>query len=54
MKNPVRLLIKSLYGHPDSGTCWEKHLFKGLESVGFSAVEGWESVFVHKSLGLVL
>jgi hypothetical protein len=54
MKNPVRLLIKSLYGHPDSGTCWEKHLFKGLESVGFSAVEGWESVFVHKSLGLML
>ena len=39
MKRPVRLLQMSLYGHPNSGTCWEKHLITQLLSVGFEAVE---------------
>ena len=50
MRRPVHLLRKSLYGHPDSGTHWEKHLIVKLLNVGFTEVDGWDACFVHLSL----
>ena len=32
---PVLRLRKALYGHPDSGTFWERHCDTSLQSVGF-------------------
>ena len=34
MKRPVCRLLRNLYGHPQAGNGWEKHLFKMLVSVG--------------------
>ena len=47
-------LLKALYGHPDSGTFWERHCDKALKEVGFQSVEGWESDYCHPVLGLML
>ena len=35
MRNPVVRLVKALYGHPDSGTFWEKRCDTCVRSVGF-------------------
>ena len=35
---PVVRMLRTLYGHPDSGTLWEKHSFNHLISVGFEKV----------------
>eukprot|EP00972_Heterocapsa_arctica_P091382 13483478-Heterocapsa_arctica.AAC.1 len=34
MRRPVVQLKKALYGHPDSGTFWEKHCDKHVCDVG--------------------
>jgi hypothetical protein len=54
MRNPVRRLHKSLYGHPDSGSFWEEHCAERLLSVGFTPIDEWSSCFAHESLGLFL
>ena len=39
--DPVCPLQRALYGHPESGAIWEKHLSSILEELG------WESVAAH-------
>eukprot|EP00972_Heterocapsa_arctica_P040059 5900839-Heterocapsa_arctica.AAC.1 len=42
MRRPVVQLKKMLYGHPDSGTFWEKHCDAHVRKVGFLPVsEEW-------------
>ena len=53
-KRPVVRLRLALYGHPLSGLFWEKHYRKELLQLGFVPMDGWESCFVHKELGLIL
>lgn len=47
MRRPVVRLILSLYGHPDSGTYWEKHCTEAVVSCGWEEIEGWPGVFWH-------
>ena len=50
----VRLRL-ALYGHPGSGTCWERHCGRHQRSVGFELVsEIWPSCYMHKEHGLFL
>ena len=51
---PVLRLKKALYGHPDSGTYWERHCDRSLQSVGFEPIINWPSCYVHKGLELLL
>ena len=52
---PVVRLKMALYGHPDSGTFWEKHCDKHVVSVGFEPVsEEWPSCYFHPLLKLFL
>ena len=41
MRDPVVPLRLALYGHPDAGTCWEKHCDAKWGEKGFSPVHGW-------------
>ena len=41
MRRPVVRLILSLYGHPDSGTYWEKHCTAAVVECGWEEIEGW-------------
>ena len=53
--NPVCPLRKALYGHPDSGTYWEKHCDACLRAEGFLPVgEAWPSCYYHRRLRLML
>ena len=55
MRRPVVRLRLALYGHPDSGTYWERHCDTHLRSVGFQPVsEVWNSCYFHKQLKLYL
>ena len=48
-------LIQALYGHPDSGTFWEKHADKKLLELGFvPAAESWPSCYLHRETDLFL
>ena len=51
---PMCLLVKSLYGHPESGGWWERHLAKALLTLGGQPVEGHPSVFFFPKLRLLL
>ena len=54
-RRPVVRLRLALYGHPDSGTCWERHCDAHLRKVGFEPVsEVWHSCYFHKQLRLFL
>ena len=54
-KKPVVPLLRALYGHPDSGTMWEVHCDKHVQSVGFKLVgEEWQSCYFHPTLKLYL
>jgi hypothetical protein len=48
---PLRLF---LYSHPMSGKYWENHFTEKVLSVGFEKMMGWECLFVHKKLSLIL
>ena len=54
MEDPVCPLKLALYGHPDSGTDWEKYSHDHVVSVGFQPVENWPSCFWHPELKLFL
>ena len=51
---PVVRLVRALYGHPDSGTFWEKHCDKELKKVGFDAIDNWPSCYWHDKYKLML
>ena len=48
---PLRL---SLYGHPMSGKYWENHFTEKVLSCGFRKMMGWECLFYHDELQLIL
>ena len=54
MRRPVCRLVKALYGHPESGACWEKHCYGHLETVGFKEIDSWPGTFYHGGLRLLL
>ena len=46
---PCYRLVQALYGHPDSGTFWEKHADKKLQELDFEpAAESWPSCYIHR------
>ena len=51
---PVVRHKKALYGHPDSGTVWERHCESKLKEIGFEPVTAWASTFWHEELKLLL
>jgi hypothetical protein len=53
-RDPVCLLKKSLYGHPDSGGYWEQHCESRLLEAGFVPINSWRSCFWHTRLKLYL
>ena len=52
--DPVVPLRLALHGHPMSGAFWEWHCREALLSVGFTPLPGWECVYMHKDIKLVL
>ena len=46
--DPVCILRKSLYGHPESGAIWDKKLHKIMKGLGYDTVEGCPGFFYHK------
>eukprot|EP00974_Lingulodinium_polyedra_P027358 2643747-Lingulodinium_polyedra.AAC.1 len=51
MHRPVCRLKKALYGHPDSGTFWEKKCDSHAKSVGFDPLgPEWPSCYFHAKL----
>jgi len=53
-KNPVVLLAKSLYGHPESGAHWEKHLEEAVFALGGVPIEGHKSSYWFSETKLFL
>ena len=54
MKEPVVLMKRNLYGHPRAGFLWEKFSTSVMLSEGFEKVPGWECLFIHQELQLML
>ena len=54
MQDPVCPLVLALYGHPDSGTDWERHAHEHVTSVGFEPVDNWSSCYWHPEHELFL
>ena len=48
---PLRL---ALYGHPKSGFFGEKHCVERLKQCGFVPMVGWECLYFHEKLKLIL
>ena len=46
--DPVCPLQRALYGHPESGAIWEKHLSMILEELGWERVAAHPGTWVHK------
>ena len=53
---PMVPLILALYGHPDSGGIWEKHLNKEIGSKGWQHIlpDVWQSIFYHPEFECIL
>ena len=47
-------LVKALYGHPESGGHWERHLTKAVVGMGGIPVQEHPSSFRFPDLGLLL
>ena len=47
-RRPLIRLIKSLYGHPESGAHWQNHLEEAVRKLGGKTVEGHPSTFFFK------
>ena len=54
VKRPCCPLRLSLYGHPMSGKYWENHFTQRVIKAGFRKMMGWECLFVHDDLKLIL
>ena len=54
MKRPCVRLIKALYGHPEAGGLWERHLTKIVIQIGGVPVENHPSCFWFAELKLLL
>ena len=54
-KNPVVIMKKALYGHPDSGTAWEKHADRAIvHDCGFERIPHWPACYWHPVLEIFL
>ena len=56
-RRPVIRLLKSLYGHPEAGFHWERHLAKELKSMGGIPIEEYPSTYVfpnYDNLALIV
>ena len=53
-RKPMCLLNKALYGHPDAGGHWERHLTAAIVKIGGKAVENHPSNFWFPKTGLLL
>ena len=53
-RDPVVLLLKALYGHPESGAVWEGHLRKALTGLGWGEIESWPSVWLLRDENALL
>ena len=51
---PCVQLIRALYGHPDAGSCWERHCDRHMKAKGFEPVPNWNSCYFHGKLELYL
>ena len=51
--DPVVPLLKALYGHPESGALWEKHLSSILITLGWKKCDSHPGIWIHTS-GAVL
>jgi len=47
-KDPVCLLVLSLYGHPEAGALWESHCSRIMLNHGFEKVFGNPGTWIHK------
>ena len=55
VERPCVRLVRALYGHPDSGTFWEKHADERLKRLGFEQVaDSWASCYLHEESGMYL
>ena len=54
MTRPCCQLRLSLYGHPMSGKYWENHFTEKLLKCEFEPIAGWECLFFHRRLRLIL
>ena len=53
-RRPLVRLIKSLYGHPESGAHWQNHLEEAVRKLGGKTVEGHPSTFFFEQRDLAL
>ena len=53
-RKPVIRLLRSLYGHPESGSHWERHLTKELMAMGGVPIEEYGSTFVFPDYHLAM
>ena len=52
--DPVVRLRKALYGHPEAGALWEKHLKRILVELGWTALDSHPGFFVHDESGALM
>ena len=53
-KRPSVRLQKALYGHPDGGTCWDRHCDVCIKSQGLVPIDDWPSCYFHEKYKLFL
>ena len=54
LRRPMCLLKKALYGHPESGAHWERHLHEAVVACGGKAIESHPSSYWFEKLKLLL
>ena len=54
MHKPVCRLVKALYGHPEAGAHWERHLEKIVCEMGGARVPSHPSLFFFKETRMLL
>ena len=56
LRDPVCLLKRALYGHPDAGSCWEVEVFaeEKIRSIGFEPIPNWLGLFFRESTNVML
>ena len=52
--DPVVLLVKALYGHPESGALWDRHLAKHLTDLGWERLPDCPGSWRHSESGAIL
>ena len=52
--NPCVLLIKALYGHPESGALWEELLSGALNKEGWHSIPEWPGVWIHNDKSILV